>query len=276
MVSVLTQHGGISLELIPMQLPEAVPQRRLLSAGFRELAITQEQKNPSLIAHPGEPAWMTVQVENWKASSLQLIVWVKGNFPDSWCQLVPETPKQITNTRSSSDEWHPIDAESIEIPAKGKWSGELLLCIPDNFFEDWQAIKYGNKNRLNLDWRGSISVYTRHSHNDQPVVELMEQVDFDLYVRPHSHQEYVGRLPFIYREQDFVNRFISIFEQAFDPVVNSCDSMWANLDPLTCPQGLLPFFSPLARLDTRSRLESQPTATINSSGCGALSLAWYS
>ena len=54
MVLAWTQHNGISLELIPMQLPEAVPQRRLLSAGFRELAITDKQKNLSLIENlPG-------------------------------------------------------------------------------------------------------------------------------------------------------------------------------------------------------------------------------
>lgn len=243
MVSVLTQHGGISLKLEPMQLPEAVPQPRFFSAVFRELATTEVQKNPSLTVHPGEPTCMIVQVENWETSSLQLSVWVQGNFPNDWCQLVPERPRQITNIRSSSDEWHLIDTKSIEIPAKGKWSGELLFNIPDNFIEDWQAIKSGNKKRLNLDWRGSISVYTRHSHNRQPVEELIEQVNFDLYVRPHGDEKYVGKLPLIYREQDFVNRFISILEQAFDPIVNSCDSMWANLDPLTCPQALLPFLA---------------------------------
>lgn len=240
MISALGQYG-ISLQLTPMQLPEAVPQPGLVLAGSNELATTAVQENPRLVLHPGEPARMILQVQNWEARSLELLLRVEGNFPADWCQLVPETPKPEISTRSSSDEWHAIDSEETEIPAKGKWSGELLFLIPDNFFEDWQAIKSGNKKRLNLNLRGSLSVYNRRRRNHQSVLELMAQVDFDLYVRPHSN--YVNFLPLLYREVDFINRFIGIFEQAFEPVVNSFSSMWANLDPLTSPQALLPFLA---------------------------------
>ena len=36
---------------------------------------------------------------------------------------------------------------------------------------------------------------------------------------------------------------MTIFEAAFEPVVNSFSSMWAILDPLTAPQSLLPFIA---------------------------------
>lgn len=224
-----------------MQLPEAVARSDLFLGELEQTATAVQKK--SLTVHPGEPTPVIVQIENWEVSPQQLIVRVKGNFPDDWCQLVPETPKQITNTRNSGDQWYPIDSEEIEIPAKGKWSGELLFCIPDNFFEDWQASEYGNKKPLDIDFHGSVSVYTRNSDNRESAAALMAQVDFALCVRPQSSEGYVDRLPHIYREQDFVNRFIVMLEQAFDPIVISFKSMWANLDPLTCPQALLPFLA---------------------------------
>ena len=46
-------------------------------------------------------------------------------------------------------------------------------------------------------------------------------------------------LPILYREVDFIGRFMKIFEQAFQPIVDSYNVMWANLDPLT----LLPFMA---------------------------------
>ena len=42
---------------------------------------------------------------------------------------------------------------------------------------------------------------------------------------------------------DFVGRFLSIFEQAFEPSVHTLNTMWAHLDPLTAPEALLPFLS---------------------------------
>jgi len=54
---------------------------------------------------------------------------------------------------------------------------------------------------------------------------------------------YAKFLPAIYQELDFVGRFLKIFEQAFEPAVNSLDTLWAYLDPTTAPQGLLPFLA---------------------------------
>lgn len=64
---------------------------------------------------------------------------------------------------------------------------------------------------------------------------------FSLYVRPRSF--YLDFLPALYREVDFIQRLIALFEQAFDPYVQAIDALWAYLDPLTAPQLLLPFLA---------------------------------
>jgi phage tail-like protein len=42
---------------------------------------------------------------------------------------------------------------------------------------------------------------------------------------------------------DFIGRFLKIFEQAFEPAVQTMDAMWANLDPFTAPKAMLPFLA---------------------------------
>lgn len=255
MVSALTQHG-ISLQLTPLQLPEAVPQPGVALASLNELATAAGQENlRCLVLHPGEPARMSLQVQNWEARSLRLNLWIEGNFPAKWYKIVtPIAPSttEIKNNRSNSrlrrspdylppQEWQEIGPEGIEVPAKASWRGELVFSVPNNFFEDRQAITPSKQERLNLNLHASLCVYAHRSIKRRPVLQLMEQADFNLYVRPHSN--YVNFLPILYREVDFINRFVAIFEQAFEPVVNSFSSMWANLDPLTSPQALLPFLA---------------------------------
>ena len=256
MVSALSQQG-ISLQLTPMQLPEAVPQPGVALAEPNELATAAIQENlRCLVLHPGEPARMSLQVQNWEAGSLRLILGIEGSFPVKWYKIVTPAAATTTEVKNNSRnsrlrrspesylppvEWQEIGPEGIEVTAKGSWTGELVFSVPNNFFEDRHAITSGKTERLNLDLHGSLSVYAHRSIKRKPVLQLMEQADFNLYVRPHSN--YVNFLPILYREVDFINRFIAIFEQAFEPVVNSFNSMWANLDPLTCPQALLPFLA---------------------------------
>ena len=40
-----------------------------------------------------------------------------------------------------------------------------------------------------------------------------------------------------------MGRLLKIFEQSFEPAVQTLDSLWAYLDPLTAPQALLPFLA---------------------------------
>jgi phage tail-like protein len=70
---------------------------------------------------------------------------------------------------------------------------------------------------------------------------LAEQEPFPLVVRPDS--AYLNFLPSFYQDVDFIGRFLSIFEQGFDPAVQAIDTLWAYLDPLTAPEALLPFLA---------------------------------
>ncbi|WP_251959485.1 phage tail protein [Nostoc commune] len=51
-------------------------------------------------------------------------------------------------------------------------------------------------------------------------------------------------MPILYREVDFIGRIHeNTLSKLFKPIVNSYNVMWANLDPLTAPQALLPFMA---------------------------------
>jgi len=88
-------------------------------------------------------------------------------------------------------------------------------------------------------WHYFRSQLTVHINSETEPEQI--QIEFGLYIRPYS--KYVNLLPVLYREVDLVGRFMKIFEQAFDPVVQSFNLMWANLDALTAPQTLLLFLA---------------------------------
>lgn len=220
---------GISLQLTPMQVAEALPDAGLVTDSSESAAIASS----ALVIHPGEPLRVALQVQNWEAHPLHLTFSLDSTFPSEWCRIGIVT--DVTK------EWQIIEPAEIEIPAKGTWYGNLLFRVPATFFEDRQAIQRGSKECLELNFRGCLSVYADLNSASKAAQALMEQVDFELYVRPSPN--YVNFLPVLYREVDFINRFIQIFEQTFDPVVTSFSSMWANLDPLTAPQSLLPFLA---------------------------------
>lgn len=234
---------NISLELEPTIIPKAtVGKIPLLSSIFN--TVKQPQNPYPLTVYPGEPGEVAkVKLENQKTSSVRLRVLVRGNFPELWCRFLPENSQSIANQTSHSQNSNLINSITIEIPAQGKWYGELWFDIPNDFIEDWQAIKSGNQEPSKLDWEGSIAVEALHSYDRESEPKLIEWIDFNLYVRPPAHEKYIGQLPELFQIRDFENRFISIFQQALNPIVNSFNSMWAYLDPLTCPRALLPFLA---------------------------------
>ncbi|MEB3211607.1 MAG: phage tail protein, partial [Leptolyngbyaceae bacterium] len=50
-------------------------------------------------------------------------------------------------------------------------------------------------------------------------------------------------LPAIYREVDFMHRYLQMFEQALRPIFETTDALNRYLDPLTSPEALLPFLA---------------------------------
>ncbi len=208
----------ISLLLTPMQLPEAAPAQ---ASGATSATWTAESSKVdatpplSLGLSPGEPSEIIVQIKNESDRPLQLDFKVEGDFPLQWCQ---------------------IGQEGSELLARQQMDAVLYFQIAADFFEQHQNLS-SNKS-LKIDYRGQLHVYATQPDTEQRQVK---SATFNLYIRPRSL--YLNFLPSVYREVDFIGRLLKIFEQAFEPAVQTLDVLWAHLDPLTAPQALLPFLA---------------------------------
>lgn len=205
---------SVSVQLTPMRIPEAIPRAGLAFANPKTL----ELKTSDLLLHPGEPSEMIVQVQNLEPDPLQLNLHVEGEFPQEWCQIG--------------------GMEGNELAPGETMDAVLYFHVPPTFFEDQQTIIPGVKERLELDLRCFISLHINILGSDR---QYLQQEEFSLSIRPYS--AYLNFLPVLYREVDFMGRFMKIFELAYQPVIDSFNVMWANLDPLTAPRALLPFLA---------------------------------
>lgn len=207
----------LSLQLSPMQLPEAPPSKNASLArtlvGIERDATSN--KNQSLLVRPGEPSEMVVQLRNNGSRPIQLNLQLKGDFPATWCR---------------------IGTEGSEILPGQQMEAVLYFQIPSDFFESNTALSPGES--LKIDYVGHLVASTFELDTTKRQVET---AIFNIYVRPHSL--YLNFLPAIYREVDFIGRFLKIFEQSFEPCVHTLDNLWAYLDPLTAPTALLPFLA---------------------------------
>lgn len=204
----------VKIDLIPMQIPEALPGVAMAFTGAESLDVTHGH---SLLLHPGQPSEMIVQVKNLTANPLRLIFKVEGNFPPSWCR---------------------VGTEGSEIAPGEQMQAVLYFQIPVDFFEHQQAILPGRVDKLNLNFRSNVHLYINPG-TDQEKIETSDY--FSICIRPWS--TYMEFLPLLYREVDFIGRFMNIFEQAYQPAIDSFNTMWALIDPLTAPSALLPFLA---------------------------------
>ncbi len=205
----------ISLQLTPMRIPEAVP-----SAGFSfaNQENIDEITSTSLLLQPGEPSELMVQIKNLTQRNLQLELMVEGDFPSEWCWVG--------------------GTEGREIRPGGQMDAVLYFQVPSTYFENQAAISPEKQEQLRLNFTNCRVVAYTDRNSEQ---EQIKEADFNLYIRPWS--AYMDFLPVLYREVDFIGRFMKIFEQAYQPVIDSYAVMWANLDPLTAPRALLPFLA---------------------------------
>jgi phage tail-like protein len=218
-------HSPLHLQLTPMRVPEAVPAEAMVRSG---LATASAPAGLQLLLRPGEPSEMIVQLRNTGNHTIRCHLQPEGNFPAAWCRVG--------------------GMESQEIAPGRQLDAVLLFQIPTDFFENQQTIH--PEQPLLLDYECRLLVYyTIVNHQPAPSSPStltvsgsgLEQAAFKLQVRPHSL--YLKFLPTLYREVDFLERFLKIFEQAFEPAVHTLNTMWAHLDPLTAPQAMLPFLA---------------------------------
>lgn len=198
-----------------MRIAEVAPQDDLTPALTPGIATESLADTTSLVVYPGEPSEMVVQIKNLSSRSISLNLSVEGNFPAQWCQL---------------------GTEGHQLSSHAYMDAVLYFQVPATFFEDQQAL-HAEQPDLKLKYHVSIVAQANPESSDAQIY----QTEFALYVRPRSL--YLDFLPALYREVDFIGRFLKIFEQAFEPIVQSLDLMWAHLDPLTAPQALLPFLA---------------------------------
>ena len=204
---------SLRLQLTPMQLSSAASTAG--SALTVSMATDTATTGCNMLLHPGEPSEMLVELENLGTRTLQLNLQVEGDFPSEWCR---------------------IGMEGYELLPGQRMEAVLYFQPPAKLFEEDRVFFQGEG--LVLDYQSRIYVYYTADNTDR---RLFESAAFNLYVRPRSL--YLNFVPELYREVDFIGRFLKIFEQAFEPAVQSLDVLWAYLDPLTAPKALLPFLA---------------------------------
>lgn len=199
------------LDLIPLRPPEVESALFALESASTDIY----PENQTLLLLPGELSQMLVKLENRGTRPLQLNLELTGDFPSGWCQ---------------------IGTEGSLLAPGDRIEAVLSFQIPPDFFEAPQALGAGQV--LKLDYSGRLDVYGSYPGT---VPQLLEVTNFNLSVRPITR--YLDFLPQIYREIDFVGRFLQIFEATFEPDVQILANLWAYLDPLTAPKGMLDFLA---------------------------------
>ena len=233
---------SVSLYISPMDIP-ATSQVGDPILGEATEDVQQQHK---IVVHPGELSQVALEVKNWESQPQHFTLKLEGAFPLQWCQLQTDVDapqfeialqKSAAQTLDTGIE-AAIDSVTLEVAAKKSRYVDLWFLVPDDFFEGQDVLE---ENENELDFRGCLAIYANQSQSPGLSPHPILESDFELNVRPRS--TYTTFLPTVYQEVDYIHRFIKIFEQAFDPVVDSFTTMWAHLDPLTAPQALLPFLA---------------------------------
>jgi phage tail-like protein len=223
-----------------------------------------------LILQPGKTGKIALTISNLEKKPLLWRLKIEGDLPK--------------NTIVSWD-----NSNFPEIPPNKSLDTNIYFQVPQDFFEQ-QDILNNEKKILDINYQIEITIYATsktlkslsflnfwYKWSKQIEIRylytwflsLVYQLNyhilqhpqgykfFDIFIRPNT--SYLDFLPAIYKQVDFFGRFVSLFEQAFDPVVLTSDTFWAYLDPLTAPSALLPFLAHWVgwELDPRWSLEAQ-------------------
>ncbi|MGF1488908.1 MAG: phage tail protein [Prochloraceae cyanobacterium] len=194
----------------PVLSLEIMPQQLL------ESVLSREDNYFSLLVYPGKPSEILVKLTNDSDRILNWKIQIQGDFPSSCCN------------------WHQEKEEIIE--PRQKITKIISFIFPIDFFENQLVLNY-DRPRLKLDREVKILVQAESNKRKQ----IVAYETFYLAIRPQG--KYINLLPDLYKETDFLNRFLAIFEQTFDPAVQTLETLWAYLDPLTAPDIMLPFLA---------------------------------
>jgi phage tail-like protein len=168
-----------------------------------------------ILLTPGQVAEVAIQIDNPSRQDWQWQIAIEGNLPTQWSL------------------WD--QATQLELPAHSQRSQNISFLVPAHYFE--QACLTANQPKLAVNYESQIAIYVQREEQRY----LIAYQTFEILLR--SPCTYLDFLPDVYRESDFIGQFLNIFEQAFDPAVQTLDTLWAYLDPLTAPRALLPFLA---------------------------------
>jgi phage tail-like protein len=175
---------------------------------------------------------------------------VTGDFPHDWLPekkgLSPADGKPGIADFSMSQDNSTEPRQTPRLINFGNQVEKILAFeMPENFFEH-QANSAPDNSLPKLTYEAQISLYAAlydSAQNPESPREIVLAGFRSLQLRVCPHSTYASFLPAIYQSSDFTRRFLAIFEQGFDPTVQTMDNLWAYLDPLTAPRALLPFLA---------------------------------
>ncbi|MGC9505803.1 phage tail protein [Baaleninema sp.] len=226
----------VSLKLHPQQLP-----RRQSDSPLRVRDDLATPESAALVLEPGEFRSIVVELRHsWRSPlNLELVLEHPTDLPSGcfrgWHES--DNPYQL----GLDEEVQPSLEHRYSFPSLPPEETQrrvLFFYLPEDFFESEAAIT-GSRPRLTLEYPLQLRVYASLPHSNRR--QLANFAAFGLQIRPQSL--YLNLLPNIYQANDFLERFLKILEEAFDPTVRTSEMMWAYLDPLVAPKALLPFLA---------------------------------
>ncbi|MDX2241497.1 MAG: phage tail protein [Leptolyngbyaceae cyanobacterium bins.302] len=227
---------SLSLKLVSMQIPETVSW----------LGQSEKQQIPdnALLLIPGQKAEIAMLIENTGNTALQWQIEIRGEFPKSWCLWnKPDLKKKGDRKEGEPEEEAESEPEQERVreilpqePAKEY----IPFEVPLGFFESKDAIGQ-EQQTLQLNYQIEICLYTVEEITGELRKQLVGYQPFQLCVKPAC--SYINFLPEIYQTSNLLPRFLMLFEQSFDPTVQTLNVLWAYLNPLTTSKALLPFLA---------------------------------
>lgn len=205
-----------------------------------------------LVLQPGRQGDFSVLLRNDSTQRLQVYLSLRVEFPAAeW--FTPDEPWHFNRQGSPQFNSSPFNIEPRQTLYK-----TLPFRLPQDFFEHPQALS--KRDKLLLKYVSELSLYrvlsetddspeddspeinTEITHNNSASnVRLVGYQSLSLHTRPT--RSYLEFLPEIYQQSDFLGRFLSITEQAFEPTYETTENFWAYLNPLTAPKALIPFLA---------------------------------
>lgn len=182
---------------------------------------------------PGKLTEVAVKIKNNSQQPLQVSLGLQGEFPDAW---FTHDAFWQENTALPAQQSLKFSTDYFDLSPQQTIYKTLGFTLPDDFFEAPNALR--SHQHLSLDFNGEVFLYHRLAEDGQ-TVHLIGYKTLQLYTRPtRIYQQF---LPEFYQESDFLGRFLSIFEQSFEPIYETAETFWAYLDPLLTPKALVPF-----------------------------------